>query len=531
MSGTDRADSTVRLFPLLLLAAAIVGVFWPVCTHEFVRWDDTHNLVANPDMNPPTLAGVARYWDFRRPFKDLYIPLTYSVWSAVAWMDVSSSVEGPALNPYLFHTVNLAVHLLSAAACHIILLRLLKSGLAAWMGALLFAIHPVQVESVAWISGLKDVLAGLLTLTAVWQYIEYADPAGEVGAGKRRLQYALATAAFLLAMLAKPSAVVAPLLAGIIDGLLLRRPARKWIIPVGAWLVLAIPFVVIGRYAQPADRLAFVPPPWARPIVALDALAFYVQQLLLPLRLGIDYGRSPQWLWQSRQIYFTWLVPMGLLASGLVFFFIRRKQARPDGAAVIGLASVFLFIAALLPTLGLVPFDFQSYSTVADHYLYIPMLAPAMLLAAALAHRNGRVPAIVAVVILCLLGIQTFRQVWHWRDSSSLFSHAVEVNPTSLAGNVNLGNVLFDEALAAGRFGNAPSARKHALEAEVRYRAALVGTPNDADARANLGNTLLLLNRANEAIVQYQAALTVNPTHAVAQRGLANAMRKAATRP
>ena len=191
-----------------------------------------------------------------------------------------------------------------------------------------------------------------------------------------------------------PSAVVVPLIAGVIDWLVNGRPARRVVVGVGPWLALAIPIIVVGRLVQPAHWID-APAVYLRPIVAADALAFYVRQIIAPVHLAIDYGRSPEWLLASWQRWVTWIVPAAVLGIALLL----RKRFR------LLLAAAGVFVAGVLPMLGLVPFDFQSYSTVSDHYLYVAMLGPALLAAGLIDRWNGRRAYVIAGVLLLTLEI------------------------------------------------------------------------------------------------------------------------------
>jgi tetratricopeptide (TPR) repeat protein len=498
----DVPERSLRL-PSLLLAALTALTFLPVCTMDFVAWDDTHNLVANPHMNPPSLGGVGFYW--ANAYKDLYIPLTYTVWSALA--AVARTADGGVLNSYVFHTFNLLLHIGGALLVLAILNRLGLPRGAAFLGAAVFAVHPVQVEPVAWVSGLKDVLAGTLALAALLGYIEYLSddtgyasrPPAPIKNQKSKIKnpLLLATAAFVLAMLAKPSAVVVPLMAAVLGVMWLRRSWRQALAPAGLWLLLAVPVMFIARLAQPAAQsLAFVPPLWARPLVAADALAFYAMQLVFPAWLAIDYGRNPQWLLESWQRYVTWLVPVAMAVAC-----VAMRRSLPALAA--GCA---LFVAALLPVLGLVPFDFQAYSTVADHYLYLAMLGPALLVAA-VAQRWGAGARVVLSIIVVILAIRSHVQTLSWRDSRTLFEHTVYVNPASVAGNVNLAREYAREAellLAAGQIPQAGAAAQRAIDL---YSAALASSPGDAQAHAGMGGMMRILGRWDRAEEHYRRAI------------------------
>jgi hypothetical protein len=343
----------------------------------------------------------------------------------------------------------------------------------AGLGAAVFAVHPVMVEPVAWASSLYTVLSGMFSLAAIWQALFV------LKAAKRRwLHVMLATIAFVLAMLAKPSAVVVPILVLLLDVLLVRREWRRaWIMPA-AWLVLAIPIMVIANRAQPAEFVADVPL-WQRPIIAGDAVTFYLGRVLVPLRLAADYGRFPQKVMSSAVVYLSALVPIVLLA-----WVWRGGRSRPWL-----LAALLVFIAAMGTYLGFKKFDFQYYSTVADRYLYLSMLGVAM--AIAFAARN-RAAMVVIGAIVFVFAIRSFIQTSVWRDTNALFEHTLRVNPGSVVAHNTLGYL-------AARHDDRATAAMH-------YRAALATRPQDNTAHFNLGNLLLAQGQFEAAIAHYRVA-------------------------
>src|SRR5688572_7981596 len=166
-------ESTRRWLPLLIAVITFL-TFARVVTYEFLDWDDFDNIVRNPDLNPPTPRSVAAYW--AKPHMSLYIPVTYTVWGAVAAVSGLGEPDalGVRLNPMQFHAVNVLIHVVAAVLAFDVLRLLVSHDLPALLGALLFALHPVQVEPVAWVSGTKDVLSGALALAAIGQYVRYA---------------------------------------------------------------------------------------------------------------------------------------------------------------------------------------------------------------------------------------------------------------------------------------------------------------------------------------------------------------------
>lgn len=404
----------------LILAAAVIVVFGRLALFDFTWWDDVHTIHHNPTLNPRvSWTGLAANWT--RPTSHIYIPLTYTVWTLLAIVArVPPDDAGISLNPLWYHLANVIVHLLSALLAWRLLHALLgrERPLAALAGALLFAIHPVQVESVAWISGLKDVLAGCLMLGCLCCWVSDAPPA--------RRRYIAALVLFAAAMLAKPSAMIVPLLLVAIDRLALGRPWRESLGRVWPFVVLAIPIAVIARMVQTAPLSDA--PLWARPLIAFDSLAFYLVKIVAPVTLSIDYGRKPMAVIESGAIWYTWLVPAITIAA--IAFVARRCRSSLPWCAVA------LFMAAPLPVLGLARFDYQEVSTVADHYLYVAMIGPSLMVAWAASRWPRSIG--LAFVLIGMLGIRAMLYLPVWHDEQSLMSHAAAVNPKSVVALNNL---------------------------------------------------------------------------------------------
>ena len=484
--------SARRLLPLALVFVT-AAAFWPVVTCDFVDWDDQMTVAGNGRMNPPSIENTLRYW--RAPAMDIYIPLTYTVWEALAkGAQLPEPDEGGfRLNPYVFHLANLIVHVLTVLAVYGLLKFLLAQPLPAAVGAMLFAVHPVQVESVAWVSGMKDLLCGLFSILAVWQYAAWAKASGH-------WRFTLATMAYVLAMLSKPTAMVVPAIALVLDLAFNRRGLWRSVSAVLPWLVLAIPCVIVAQWAQPAPQSWAMSPKWARPLFATDALAFYLFKLVWPATLGFDYGRTPKVVLDTGQAYYTWIFP-AVLAVALCLA-RRRAPALAAGAAIL--------VAGLLPVLGLVPFDFQRYSNVADHYLYLPMLGVALAAAWLVARLNRPGVLIASCILLLILAGRTWAQAHVWQNTRTLFAHDLTVNPNSYT---SLFRLAADD-LAANRLD----------ESIAEARAGLAVCPDDDQAHHNLGMALAKLNRIDEAIAEFREAIRVNPKALRPRRALGDAL-------
>lgn len=521
-----------------VVLAITLMTFAPVCRNGFLHWDDPINVAKNARLNPPTLARVALFWC--EPYLELYIPVTYTAWSglaAIAWMP-EPDASGYSLRPIVFHLANLAVHLGSVAVVYCLLRRLIGRPWPAAAGALLFATHPLQVEAVAWITGMKDVLAGFFALTAIWQYASYADPRPPIASPIRRgVHYFIALFAFVLAILSKPSAIVVSLACIVIDRAIFGRPWKKAIEAAAPLLVVAVALAiyqvkVVQTVTAPADQGRF----WLRPLIAGDSTAFYLWKLAWPARLGFNYDRTPQSIIDSRAIYVTWIAPAALLA----LVFAHRARFR------LLLPAATLFIVGLVPVLGLVPFGYQQYSGVADRYVYVAMLGPALALTALLNRWAGaslssrRWIGIALGLVFLVLGIRSFMQTRVFRDDRSFFTHGLEVDPKSTAA---LDGLALDDA----RRRNFPEALDYAeravelerdssgvyivladildqqgdvAHANSLFQQLVDRTSGDPDALRGLGATLCEMGRFDQAEPHLRQAIHLNMEDAEAHQFL-----------
>jgi len=468
---------------LLALTLVVLAVYLPVCRYGFLNFDDPTNVSANPHLIGGGLEDFFSFW--QHPYANLYIPVSYSFWFLVAKITAGFAVgQATVLAPAAFHSLNLLTHLANVLLAFLILRRLLADARAAWIGAVLFAVHPLQVEAVAWVSEFRGLLSGFWALLSIHQYLLHADGirAGRTG----QPYYALATLFFGLALLAKPSAVVLPLLLGLIGHLLLQRPPRQLARELLPWLLLTVAIVVVTRFAQQATTLNFYPDLGQRLLIAGDGLSFSLSKLLLPITFGPDYGRTPEYVLAHGWIWLTGFLP------GLFLLVLWGKSSR--GVLFMGA----FWGVALLPVLGLVSFDFQKVSTMTDRYCYLAMLGPAFGMGMLWAHFPGsHFWKWLLLGVLVLLGVKSSLQVRSWENDYTFNRQALQVNPQSWLANNNLGYAYFTDGQ--------PQTAIPYYEQAVRLNPGnLAGHTNLADAQAALG-----LNR--EALASYQNALALSP--------------------
>lgn len=476
------------LYLPLALLLAVIALFFPVGGFAFLSFDDNVNIYNNVLLRQPLGDSLWRFWS--ASYDGLYIPVTYTFWLLLA--KLSAIFPPPAsnsnffFNPAVFHYANLFFHAVNSLIVFCLLRLLLRREWPAAAGALLFAVHPVQVEAVAWATGMKDTLSGFFVFLALWQYIlsveKFALPVR-----RSVFHYGLAIVFFLAAMLAKPSAVSLPLATGILGYLLLKQTPGQMVQRLLPLFLIALPVMLVTKFAQPGGVKDFVPAFWQRPFIAGDAVLFYLGKLVLPIGLGPDYGRTPDYVLSHGMTYGLALIPY-LLVTVLCW-----KIRNPFLIAATG-----VFVAFLLPVLGFIPFSFQAISTVADRYLYLALLGPALGIGSLLLRFPGKPSWFGVATVILLLGYQSTVTVTHWNDSMTISAHALEVNSRSWVAH----NIVAAAQIERQRFPDAAIAAEKSIAANQEYDKAYL----------NWGIALQKLMRFEEAISAYQKALALRPS-------------------
>jgi hypothetical protein len=475
---------------VLLTLCAIA--YFPVLRNQFVDFDDIEFIRDNRDFNPPRLAPLIRYW--RGPYFGGAFPLTYMFLGGVATL----AWNGAVLEPFMFRLAGLLLHVGCVLIVFDTLRMLLRSTRSAAFGAAVFAVHPLQVEAVAWAISPYT----LLSLTAIDLYLRYAqlaiDPSPK-SSRRRRTLYAMATTLFMLAMLAKPVAMVCIPIAAALDIGWLRRRWDRVMIALAPWGALALPIVIMTRTLLNTKPLPG-PPLWVRPFVAMDALAFYLGKVVWPLGLVPDYGRTPEWLREKGPLFVSWLVPLGV-AGALVALVGRGNRMRMA-------ALVAAFALSFLPVLGLLPHHYQIYSTVADRYAYLGMLLVAIATGWWVTARPG-VTYLVAGCI-AILTVLTHLQARTWHDTLTLFERNLRLVPDSFAANRILG-------VEAGR-------RLDYRQSTIYYTNVLKVHPNDPATNYNLAHTLWIRGDVRAGIAHFERALASSPDNPMIRNSYGDAL-------
>lgn len=477
---TAKARNATRYFGPVLIFLFVIAVFWPSRSAGFVWDDQPYNLAGNPAL---MRGDVAAFW--RRPYRDFYIPVSYSVWTALADLGRDPAAPDGGLQPKPFHTLNITIHAANAVLVFLLIDQLLDSLSSAVAGAVLFAIHPLQVESVVWISELRGLLAAFFSLIALLAHSRYRL--------KNSAHLALdgvAIVSFILGALSKPSALTLPVVVAAVDWFFFReRLSRRWWVAPMLWVVAALPLIIVAKTIQPNASVDFVPPLLARLRVAADALTFYVGKLLVPWPLSPSYGRTPQAVMSWNVSNVLWAIPI------VIAYVAWRCRSQFRG---ITLAAVIAF-SSLLPVLGLVPFKGQNFSTVADRYMYFPLFGLALAVAACLTRlRMTRVRWVLVIAMLCGLLVVNVQYQQVWANELTLWRHAATMYP--------------NQARVHNNYGVALQASGAPEEAIDQFDRALQARADFADAYCNRGISLARLRRYPEALADESRALALDPS-------------------
>ncbi len=547
-SNPRRKHRPGEMWWYVLLTAVVVLIYGRVLSFDLLLWDDNLTIRTNRLLFP-TFTWNSLIEIFRRPNLGMYMPVTLSFFGVEAWISQHlpwSDTQG-AVHPWVFHTGNLLLHIACVALVYTIFKDLLAHRRAAFLGAMLFALHPMQAEPVSWVTETKTLMGAVWTLAAICVYLRHdANVANIVKAEHVQkwrtffsARYLLATAFFVLALLSKPTAVVAPVLAGLLAWCFQGRDVRRQIVLLWPWLLMAGVVVVVTKGEQPDAIVHTVPGLFGRLLVAGDATAFYLLKLIVPINLAMDYGRTPAFVLASTGSYVAWTIPLAVLL--LLFVFGRRGPY---------LVAYGMFLVALVPVMGLVPFEYQNTSTVADRYFYLAILGPALGFAALVDRRDRPGRIIVAAIVVGTLAVATFRQTGFWRNDESLYTRALAIHADSHAALVNLALVRLRQAsqIDPSYRDQAETLLQHALQvaptpqvqvedlcriattmlARGNVKAAVEKlleaqrlNPDDAKVYSYLGDVFAVSGQHQEALEHYQKAIALSPefTHPHYQSG------------
>jgi tetratricopeptide (TPR) repeat protein len=526
-----------------LIAVAVFIVYWPAHNGGFI-FDDESLLTFSPIIKASD--GLYRYW-FTTEALD-YWPVTNSSF----WLEWRLW----GMNPTGYHVTNLMLHIADALLVWLVLQKLAVPW--PWLAALLFALHPVNVESVAWISQRKNLLAMLFFLCSIWSWLQGEENREARGAGRRTKEkrspgsemplgagwwYGLSLLAFILAMLSKGSVAILPLVLVLIVWWQRGRIAWSDVIRFLPFFVVAGVLTAVDLWFQThgTGQVIREVTPIQRLLGAAAVVWFYLGKALVPVDLSFIY---PQWDIQTANLLW-WLPLIGAVAI-TAFLVWKRNSPRMKWVRPALFAWTF-FCMALLPVMGFTDVTYMLHTLVADHYEHIAVIGVVALAAAAFCYGYGKLQAkfrpamtvAAGLVVLVFAGL-TWRQSGLYANALVLYQDTVKKNPDSWLVQSNLGLELsrrgkyeesiphFKEALklnpicavAHFHWGNALADLNRLPEAVEHYRLAIKIVPEFADAHYRLGLGLQLLDHPKEAEQEYRTALELKPDDAEAHNSL-----------
>jgi tetratricopeptide (TPR) repeat protein len=502
------------IFTYFVLILSTLLVFWQVRNFDFAKYDDNDYVYENPHvLNGLTKDGVI--WAFTTNRSANWHPLT---WLSLM-LDCQLSLPGGA-SPGWMHLMNLILHLANTLLVFAVLRKMTGALWPSAFVAAAFALHPMHVESVAWIAERKDVLSTLFLLLTLAAYVGYVRRRGLV-------RYVLTVLLFASGLLAKPMLVTLPALLLLLDYWPLNRftaelaeTAKKKnkinsacsavsAVKSPVWLIAEkIPFIALSVVSS---AVTFLVQRGSGAMAHIDALplrdraanvflsyARYIGKLFWPQNLAVFYP------FDADRFAF-WQVAMCVLLLLVISIFVIRF-GRNRKYLLVGW---FWFVATLVPVIGLVQVGLQSF---ADRYTYIPYIGLFIMIAWGLPELLSKWPqrkialGLSMVIVLTTLGICTHRQVSYWNNSLTLFSHAIEVTQNNYIAHNNLG-VAYN---SIGRY----------QEAVESYKQTIRIKPDYADAHYNLGVAYDKLGRGKDEIEAYKQAIRIKPDYAKAHYNL-----------
>jgi len=560
----------------VLLAAAVFLVFGQTLRHDFVNYDDDVYFYANPQVQAGlTWNGVI--WAFRTTgYAGNWHPLT--------WLSLMLDVDLFGADPVGPHLTNVLLHAATTVLLFLVLQRMMGlrssqsvGARAALSGTLwpsafvaaVFAIHPLRVESVAWVSERKDVLSGLFFMLTLWAYAKYVSEARRAanaereesgitpgrGETKRRRDhtsryYLLCLFLFALGLMSKPILVTVPLVLLLLDYWPLGRlqpDAPRAISDIFRQLTIEkIPFLLLSAvsclatvFALPHNiaRIEQIPPV-LRSYNAVISYVIYLKKMVYPVQLVVFYPYSANEM-------LAWKAGLGMvLLAGICVGFFRLRHKRPYL-----LVGWLWYLGMLVPVIGLLQAGGQAR---ADRYTYLPQIGICIIVAWGASdmlpswrYRRQLFGIAASIMIAALMACASI-QTSFWRNSESLWTHTLACISRNYIAHNNLAMVLVGQGQSADAFRHFQRALEinphfveahnslgimlaeqgQSAEAIRHFQKAIELQPDCSVAYNSLGNTLIDQGRLVEAIINYQKAVAINPNFAAAHYNLGNALAR-----
>ncbi|WP_420266957.1 tetratricopeptide repeat protein [Candidatus Magnetominusculus dajiuhuensis] len=492
-TGTLRAADLAAV----CLVLAVLVVYLPVRNYDFIRYDDEKYVTENPQVLRG-LTAETTLWAFKTT--------EIGFWQPLSWLSHMVDVSVFGLNAGGHHLVNLLFHVINTVILFFALTALTVPVWRSAFVAALFAAHPMHVESVAWIAERKDVLSGFFWVIAMWAYAYYVR---RPSAGR----YMAVLCCFILGLMSKPMMVTLPVVLLLLDYWPLGRfseTAGRAKRTFGALALEKLPMIglsiasaLITFFTEKGSRAIAVAPLDGRIINAVVSYARYIEKMFYPVGLSVIYPISSVAFWQvvsSACVIVT--------VSGSAVWYMKRYPYLFTGW--------FWFLCVMLPSIGIVKFGAMEFQAMADRYTYMPYVGLFIILSMSVpddwlkipAKKYATAAAAIVVVIICM--VISSMQLRYWRDTITLFRHAISVTDRNYVAYNNLGTAL----AIKGQDNASYAAFEMAVSIEPSYKTAYI----------NMGNILLQRNNPQEAIKNYEKAIAIDTQQPGAYHGIGVAL-------
>lgn len=562
---SNRSEKRTNRLIFVLLILITLAVYWQVWDFEFTNYDDDVYV----ENNPVVLSGITPTgvrWAFTANYQATWQPM---VWLSLMldaeiakWTEWLGGIELGRKNAGIFHLTNVILHLANTLLLFVVLSRMTGYRWRSAFVAALFAVHPLHVESVAWVAERKDVLSTLFWMLAILAYTEYIrSPSTK--------SYTLIVGAFVIGLMSKPMLVTLPLALLLLDWWPMGRHLKHALSHASAigkkedvlpsvrssktsllmeklpLLVIAAVGCVIALWAQRGGGAVASLESYPMGIRLANAAVSYMTYLnktIIPKSLAIPYPHPGDSLP-------VWLV----ILSGFMLFVITAGALLAARSRLYITMGWLWYIVTLVPVIGIVQFGKHA---MADRFTYIPLIGIFIIIAWGVPdvlrrmfrtseddRRLNIVLSVIGVLTVTALMVPAYIQVGYWRNSITLFSHAIKVTKGNSLAHNNLGNALLargDAELAVNHFREALKYHPEYTDADYnlgnalyeigdvegairQYRKVIKAAPQHTRARNNLGSILAQQGKLDEAIEQFEAVLRIDPNNPSARQNLENA--------
>ena len=505
-------NGSLKFIICIFLVISTLAVYWQVQDHEFINYDDNEYITENGHVQAG-LTGESIVWAFTTPH--------VSNWHPMTWLSHMLDYELYGDRPKGHFLTNVLLHITNALLLFMVLFRLTGAIWQSAFVAVLFALHPLNVGSVAWAAERKNILSTLFWLLTMWVYISYAN-------NPSIKKYGWAALFLALGLMSKPMLVTLPFVLLLLDYWPLRRwnikntngsieqttnsaPLSRLIlekIPLLLLVIGSITTTLIVQKTSGAVKSFDVYPLKERIINALVSYVSYLQKMVWPSNLSVFFphpeGALPVWKG----------ILCGMVLIGITILTVKWIRKAPYFAV-----GWFWYLGTLVPVIGIVQVGAQA---MADRYAYVPLIGIFIVIAWGISgllekwdQRKKALPIAAGVVILFLM-VATWVQAGHWKNSITLFKHAISVTE----------NQYPSFAVAYDNLGYALAKKGDIGEAITHYKTAIKINPNYANAYNNLGAVLAQQGSLKEAINYFQEALRLKPNLISARKNLEMAIRE-----